>query len=300
MELVIQNANEEIKNLFENEVSAHPIAWRALHFFWKGMGSERMKELRNLLKQYMTDDLDSAYIFPWGSEDIFVLCRGVRLEPLQEAANTVKKFYQDAHPNDEDAADYNVSVYDLSIAWDDFREFFHFREKAIAQQSESSVSEESIAREEEEIKMVYEEPKPNPLVIRDRDSRPGLTVMIVEDDDATMRLLANMLRQFSVVRARDGRDALEKYYEYAPDIVFLDIKLPYLDGWEIMERIHEHDKNSFVVMVTAHAQADDVQKAIQLGVKGYIKKPFSGQKIQQYVEKFTKNAPRHKQVKSVF
>lgn len=303
MELVIENTNDEIKSLFENEISQHPIAWRALHFYWENIGASRMQDLSNALKQYMTDDADSAYIFPWGKEDIFVICRGVRLEPLQESVKTIQKFYKDAHPpkevaEGEEPEEHNVSVYDLSIAWDEFREFFHFREKAIAEQDE--FSNESIAREEEEVRTVYEEPKPNPMKIREREERDGLTVLVVEDDEAMMRLLCNMLRQFNVVRAKDGREALEQYYEHAPDMVFLDIQLPHLSGWEVMERIYAHDKNSFVAMVTAHAQADDVQKAIQLGVKGYIKKPFSAQKIQQYVEKFSKDAPKHKQVKAVF
>ena len=295
MELVTNNANEDIKKLFEGEISVRPIAWRGLHFYWRNMGEGYMNDLRAKLHEYMPEDEGKSFMFCWGAEDVFILCRGVRLEPLNAAAAAIKAFYKSTHTQ-EDIEDYEVRVYDMSIAWDDFREFFRFREKEISKQ----FNNESIAREEAEIKMVYEEPKPNPILIREREERPGTTVMVVEDDEATLKLLCNMLKQFNIVRARDGREALEKYYEHAPDVVFMDIQLPHLNGWDVVERIYEHDKKSFVIMVTAHAQEDDVQKAIKLGVKGYVKKPFSPGKIDQCVAKFSATAPKHKQVRSVF
>lgn len=295
MQLITNNKNDEIKTFFEEEVSVHPVAWRSIHFFWEDMSPTLMKDLKGFIGDTLPQDPEECLLFKWGKKDIFILCKGVRREPLDEAVKKIRYMYNKNHTLQKKTDNtFDVSVYDLSIAWNDFREFFHFREKEILQESS-----ESIRKEEEEIKLVYEEPKPNPILIRERAERPGITVLIVDEDEAMLRLLGSVLKSYKVVRAKDGRDALEKYYETAPDIVFLETELPHLSGWDIMERVYEHDKNGYVVMVTANTQSDDVQKAIRLGVKGYIKKPFSAAKIQQYVDKFVESAPKHKQIASV-
>lgn len=63
-----------------------------------------------------------------------------------------------------------------------------------------------------------------------------------------------------------------------------------------MQYIYEYDDKAFVIMVTANTDEDEVQRAIQLGIKGVVKKPFSQAKIEQYLERFSAIAPLHKRI----
>lgn len=104
-------------------------------------------------------------------------------------------------------------------------------------------------------------------------------VLVVEDEPENRLFIGLMLRTegYEVVEAEDGFVALGLLDQGTlPDLVLLDVMMPGLNGWQVFERLREHPdwRRIPVVMLTALAQRADVERAVQLGVDGYLTKPF--------------------------
>ena len=107
-------------------------------------------------------------------------------------------------------------------------------------------------------------------------------ILIVDDAVFIRQSLKIMLERngFEVAgEADNGEKAIDQYKQLSPDIVTMDITMPVMDGIEAVQEIKKLDKNANIVMMTALGQQSMVKKAIELGVKGFIIKPFSEQKI---------------------
>jgi len=119
-----------------------------------------------------------------------------------------------------------------------------------------------------------------------RKEREGASVLIVEDDLFSQKLITNALPDtFSISLAEDGQNALTQYFVKAPDILFLDIGLPDIDGHDVLAKILEHDPHAFIVMLSGKGDKDNITKAMKNGAKGFVGKPFTREKLFQYIEK---------------
>jgi two-component system chemotaxis response regulator CheY len=78
-----------------------------------------------------------------------------------------------------------------------------------------------------------------------------------------------------VGEAGNGREAVDLYSKLRPDLVVMDITMPELDGVEALRRIMDHDKEARVIMVSSVGHKEMVWKAICLGAKSFVTKPFS-------------------------
>jgi two-component system chemotaxis response regulator CheY len=113
--------------------------------------------------------------------------------------------------------------------------------------------------------------------------------ILITDDALFMRVtLKNILTQngFEVVgEASNGREAVELYEQLKPDVVFMDITMPEMDGLAALKAIRAKDSNAYVVMCTAMGQKQIVLEAIQHGAKDFIVKPFQPERIVEAVQK---------------
>jgi response regulator NasT len=102
--------------------------------------------------------------------------------------------------------------------------------------------------------------------------------VLIAEDEALIRMdLREMLVEEGhevVAEARDGAEAIERARELAPDVVFLDVKMPRVDGLEAARTIGE-EKLAPVVMVTAFSQQSYVEEATAAGAMAYVVKPFT-------------------------
>jgi CheY-like chemotaxis protein len=103
--------------------------------------------------------------------------------------------------------------------------------------------------------------------------------MVVEDEPENRLFIGLMLRTegYEVVEAEDGPTALDMLGSSPlPEMILLDVMMPGLNGWQVFERLRQDSrwKSIPVVMLTALAQRADVERAVQLGVDGYLTKPF--------------------------
>lgn len=79
--------------------------------------------------------------------------------------------------------------------------------------------------------------------------------------------------------AKDGRDALELYERYQPDIVLTDIVMPYMDGLELSEKLLKDNPDVSIILITGNSEFDYARKAVKLGVCDYIVKPFEKEEL---------------------
>ncbi len=110
------------------------------------------------------------------------------------------------------------------------------------------------------------------------DARPSEPmVLIVDDNPDILLLLETNLRRtgFGIVKASDGEMALRAIDEERPDVVLLDLMMPVLDGWGVMERLAGHPSSPPVIVISAATSQSNVDRAYAMGAVGYITKPFS-------------------------
>lgn len=104
----------------------------------------------------------------------------------------------------------------------------------------------------------------------------GALVMVVEDENEVAEIVMAYLRRegLRVVHATNGRAALDMHLAMKPDLVLLDVLLPYLDGWGVLGEIRRRDDTP-VIMLTAHDMDVDKLMALRIGADDYVVKPFN-------------------------
>lgn len=113
--------------------------------------------------------------------------------------------------------------------------------------------------------------------------------ILLVDDAAFMRMMVkdtlSKAGYTELVEAQDGAEAVEKYKAEKPDLVFMDITMPNMDGLEALKAIKAADSNANVVMCSAMGQESMVIEAIKSGAKDFIVKPFKPERILATAEK---------------
>ncbi len=103
---------------------------------------------------------------------------------------------------------------------------------------------------------------------------PKQTILLVEDDTFLSGMYKTKfeLEGFIVVTAEDGFKGFQLAKEQRPDIILLDILMPKMDGFEVLQKIRASDdtKNIPVILLTNLGQKDDVKKGLALGADGYL------------------------------
>ena len=100
-------------------------------------------------------------------------------------------------------------------------------------------------------------------------------ILIVDDEQPIVRLLSMSLKSdgYETLKAFSGEEALTVFKEHAPDIVVTDIKMPGMDGLELLKKIKELDPEKEVIIVTGHGDIDSTITALQYGASDFINKP---------------------------
>jgi len=114
-------------------------------------------------------------------------------------------------------------------------------------------------------------------------------ILVVDDERHIVRLIqVNLEKQgYSVLTAFDGRDGLEKVRAEKPDLVVLDVMMPYMDGFDVLKNMKADPKTSEipVIMLTAKAQDADVFRGWASGVDCYLTKPFNPMELLTFVKR---------------
>jgi DNA-binding response OmpR family regulator len=115
------------------------------------------------------------------------------------------------------------------------------------------------------------------------------TILVVDDEPYILRSLSFVLESqgYRVLTASNGEEALRKIREARPRLVFLDIMLPLMNGYEICAAVKEDPAlaDTFVIMLSAKGQQIDRERGLLGGADEYMTKPFSPREIVEYVRR---------------
>ncbi len=118
-------------------------------------------------------------------------------------------------------------------------------------------------------------------------------ILIADDNENIREALTYLLEDegYSLTIAKDGAETLAKVREVHPDILFLDIMMPEINGYDVCRSIKNDPelKNIYVIMLTAKGQAAEQERGRAAGANEYIVKPFSPMEILAKIKNILKN-----------
>jgi two-component system cell cycle response regulator DivK len=122
------------------------------------------------------------------------------------------------------------------------------------------------------------------------DNKQRKKILVVDDNQDSRELVIKILgrKNYSLLEAQDGEDALNKIIAEKPDLVLMDISMPKMDGFEVTRILKTMDdfKNIPIVALTAHAMKGDCEKALAAGCTGYITKPINIREFNEQIQQF--------------
>ena len=113
------------------------------------------------------------------------------------------------------------------------------------------------------------------------------SVLVIDDDPLIRKTLSSYLSKkgFEAVAAEDGEEGIQKYEEHIPDLVILDIRLPDVDGLEVLGRIREKNPNASIIIMTAYDDMKTTIEAIKSGAFEYLVKPLDYVELDLTIDK---------------
>lgn len=115
-----------------------------------------------------------------------------------------------------------------------------------------------------------------------------ITLLIVDDSPIARQILKKCLPQasnFSIIEACNGQEALEKFRQYRPEITFMDMTMPVMDGFQAIAEIKQIDPQAIIIAATADVQAKAKERIADLGALMHLPKPVSPQAVRDALAK---------------
>jgi two-component system NarL family response regulator len=120
--------------------------------------------------------------------------------------------------------------------------------------------------------------------------KPRIRVLIADDHGVVREGLVSMIHRnradmIVVGEASNGRDAVELWKQQRPDVTLLDLRMPELDGAEVIKEIRATDKNARIIVLTTFDGDEDIYRAIQAGAKGYLLKDVTREALMDSIRR---------------
>ena len=113
-------------------------------------------------------------------------------------------------------------------------------------------------------------------------------ILVCDDSVLARKQLMDAVKEIAegatFIEGKNGIEAVELYKSEKPDLVFLDIVMPEKDGTTALAEIKEFDSEAVIIIVSSVGTQDQLKKAIQLGAKDFIQKPFEKNQIREIIE----------------
>lgn len=180
-------------------------------------------------------------------------------------------------------------TYDLGASWHDMYGMVEKKLATLTQSSKKPANGLNVALTDKKLGADIGTNKENYLKllakgIDERKSRAKPCILLVEDDPLSLHLAKRALeKNFTIETASNAAEARVAYLSAVPDVVFLDIGLPDTNGHALLSEFMSLDQEAYIVMLSGNSFQNDIMKAMRMGAKGFIGKPFSRAKLLQYV-----------------
>lgn len=117
-----------------------------------------------------------------------------------------------------------------------------------------------------------------------------MKILVTDDSKMARKMVLKTLEdtiksEYEVFEATNGQEAVDLYKLHKPKIVFMDLTMPIMDGFEALKHIKEFESSANIIVVSADIQKQAIEKALELGALNFIKKPIDSSKIQQILNK---------------
>jgi len=114
--------------------------------------------------------------------------------------------------------------------------------------------------------------------------------LVTDDSRMARKMMIKSIREIigendEIIEATNGLEAIDKYKEVSPDICFMDLTMPEMDGFDATLTICNYDKNAKIIIVSADIQEGSMNKAKENGAMGFIKKPINNENLQTMLKK---------------
>ena len=115
-------------------------------------------------------------------------------------------------------------------------------------------------------------------------------ILVIEDEETCIKLLDMVVNKdtYDVIVATNGEEGIRKAIEAKPDLIFLDIMLPKVNGFEVAKRLRQDEtlKSSPIIVISARAGKEGAQKALDAGCQEFIAKPFKVGQIRDVIHRY--------------
>jgi len=124
----------------------------------------------------------------------------------------------------------------------------------------------------------------------------NIKLLLLEDDTQLSEIIAEFLEEndCTVTVASDGQEAMDRIYEERFDILLLDVKVPYINGFDLLSKVRAEGNETPAIFLTSLNSMDDLSKAFESGCDDYLKKPFELRELLLRVKTISKRAFFHK------
>ncbi len=125
----------------------------------------------------------------------------------------------------------------------------------------------------------------------------GKKILIIDDERRMRRILQLLLEQtgYEVMTARDGQEGVEIWLKWQPDVVLTDLKMPRMDGMEVLHFKNKAGLTAPLIILTAYGTIPSAVEAMKKGAFDYLTKPFDNEKVREVVARAIKEAPHRKE-----
>lgn len=240
-----------------------------------------LKEKIFELAQFHFSTID-AHIYLCGDGDIFILAPTIPIKNGREFILSIAGYLNRA------AGDDWVSFYEVSLQ---INKLLIVVEQKLEKQRKAEEEKRKLFEQQQHIRKRYAIlnggllGKPEDIKNR-RESRAKPELMMIEDDAFSRRLVENVLqKKYSLTGLGEANHAIDTYSRIAPDLLFLDINLPDVTGHELLEKIISLDPDAHVIMLSGNCDRENITQAMSKGAKGFIAKPFTKDKLFQYIDR---------------
>lgn len=271
---------EELKNCWESFPT-----YRCLYLKLSQLTEKKQEwfsEVSEAVKSFFSDQ--SAQLYLCNDQDVFVVTRPITKKRFNEFLAHL------SHKLTPASLQGLAALFEIGVDWPKLRTLCH---KKMATIEILAKLEEKKQKKQAAFNRISTEKtlqKIDTDLIKSlkarREIREEPLIMVVEDDLFSQRLVGNALKnKYTLAMTEDGQGAIMNYVNKAPDVLFLDIGLPDIDGHAVLKKLFQIDPQAYVVMFSGNGDKENVMKAITLGAKGFVGKPFTQEKLLQYIQK---------------